>query len=713
MAENLIETIVSPKQLTFKPGGSPASFEVTVINDSDRFASFQLEVIAAGADSNRNSDWYSISPEVSTKKPPGDSTQFHVAIKDTPVPGFVGQMNLEVRVFSMELGNEDRAILRLILEQGTGFPLKLDLPIEKFQAYPGNQIEIPVLVYNPGQLSTNAVLSCLELDSTWLLEGIERRLNLPLGGQATCTFLCQLPLGMEAFSKLYPFTIEARHQYGPPARIRGVLEILPTGAVKFRCTPKIHYLPPKSRGLPKRRSDPVTYLLEFENASNLYQQVSVQIQGKDQQKSTLEVIPEQGDLIPGQATQLQLVANSRRRRWGRTQKLQLVVAAVLSDRRLGEADPPTETVELRVRPLIPLWLQIGAGLLLLLLLLLPWWWSLLPRGHKGPVRSVSFNGLGDWVISGSDDQTIRQWRVKGNRIEPAGILGTTDRAVRVVRYQPVDNNVVAVGLENGDIQLWDLLSGKHRDLIAERDDRVFDLEFTKDSRYLFSGHGNDLVLQWDIEGDRNSNPTDSSQPRKQKLNFTVSDIALVGQGYKYIAIGGRYNRLVLLNLSGDKAGNKPPAVPYSRPGSQDDYISSLAVATNKPNLMAVADNQGYISLWDLSQCLINSDVPCQKLDEWRGGQDAQSVRSVALSTNGCYLTSVGDDKRLVLWPLTANGQRVPKFSDGEILNKFSKNLNSVDVKVVGKDILIATAGDDHQVRLRRERRLPNLGCDSP
>ena len=713
MAENLIETIVSPKQLTFKPGGAPASFEVTVINDSDRFASFQLEVIAAGADSNRHTDWYSISPEVSTKKPPGDSTQFHIAIKDTPVPGFVGQMDLQVRVFSMELGNEDRVRVRLTLEQGTGFPLKLDLPIEKFQAYPGNQIEIPVLVYNPGQLSTNAVITCLKLDSTWLLEGLDRRLNLPPGGQATATFLCQLPSGIEASSQLYPFTIEARHQYGSPAQIGGMLEILPTGEVKFRCTPTLHYLPPKSRGLPKRKSDPVTYLLEFENASNLYQQVSVRIEGKDQPKCTVEVIPEQADLIPGQASQLQLVVDSRRRRWGRTQKLQLVVAAVLSDQRLGEAAPPTENVELRVRPLIPFWLQIGAGLLLLLLLLLPWWWSLLPRGHKGPVRSVSFNGLGDWVISGSDDQTIRQWRVRGNRLEPAGILGTTNRAVRVVRYQPVDNNVVAVALENGDIQIWDLLSRKHRDLIAERDDRVFDLEFTKDSRYLFSGHGNDLVLQWDLEGDRDRNSTESTQPRKQKLDFTVSDIALVGQGYKYLAIAGRYNRLVLLNLSGDQGGTKLPAIPYPRPGSQDDYISSLALAANKPHLMAVADNQGYISVWDLGQCLINPGMPCQQLDEWRGGEDGQPVRSVALSTNGCYLTSVGDDQRLMLWPLTTDGRRASKISDGEILDRFSKKLNSVDVKVVGEDILIASGGDDHQVRLRRERRLPELGCDSP
>jgi hypothetical protein len=51
MANNLITTRISAQVLKFKPGGLPATFEVTVTNDSDQFASFQLEILAAGVDS--------------------------------------------------------------------------------------------------------------------------------------------------------------------------------------------------------------------------------------------------------------------------------------------------------------------------------------------------------------------------------------------------------------------------------------------------------------------------------------------------------------------------------------------------------------------------------------------------------------------------------------------------------------------------------------
>ena len=102
MKTNLITTDISTTELTFKPGESAVSFEINAINYSDRFASFQVEVLAAGTDENLAPNWYILSPEICTKKPPGDSTQFLVKIIDSPLPGFVGQMNLTVRVFSIE-----------------------------------------------------------------------------------------------------------------------------------------------------------------------------------------------------------------------------------------------------------------------------------------------------------------------------------------------------------------------------------------------------------------------------------------------------------------------------------------------------------------------------------------------------------------------------------------------------------------------------------
>lgn len=723
MTNNTIGTQLSTKELTFKPGGTPATFEVTVVNESDRFASFQLEVIAAGADVNRSADWYVISPEVSTKKPPGDFTQFQIAIVDTPVPGFVGQMNLTVRVFSVELRDEDREILRLILERGSDrTPLKLDLPIEEFAVYPGNQIEIPVRVYNPGQLPTHARLQCLGIDPTWLIDGKERRLALPPGGQAETSFSCQPPLGTGAVSRRYPITIEATHRHGATAQVTGILDILPAGDIFFRGTPERHYLPATWRGFFQQRAKPVTYTLEFDNRSNVHQQVSLKVEGENLERCTLEAVPEQTALNPGEMAQLQLQVNARRPWWGIARKLELIAAPILSDPRLGATEPASQPLELRVRPLIPLWLQLGGALALLLLLLLG---LNLRQRHGAPVQSVAFNGRADWAVSGANDQTVRQWRVDGSRLQGDGVVAEVDKAVRVVRFQPVDNDVVAVGLENGEILLVDLLSQARRELVYQQDDRVFGLEFTRDSRYLFSGHGNDLVLQWDLEqirrnrasaklsdrSQRSEQPLRTNQlnaersrsvepERSRRLNFTISDLALVGQAEQFLAIGGRFNRLVLWDWLNENSEGAVRSLPYPRSGNQGNYITSLAVAADAPNLLSVADDQGYITLWDLSQCL-KGQGDCQKLDEWQGGEEGQAVRSVALSANGCYLASVGDDRRVIVWSLTTDGRRAAEFLAGDAIARSGQKLNSVDIKLVGKDLFIVSGGDDHRVRLHR------------
>lgn len=712
MTENLISAKVSPQELKFKVGGSPVPFEVNVTNESDQFASFHLEVIAAGAKSNRNFRWYSLSPVVSSKQPPGDSTKFDVTIEDVPVAGAPGAIDLTVCIFSVELGGDEpirRLVLRLFVEGGARFSLlELNLPVKKFQVKPGEQCDVPVRVHNPNQQSVNVVLSFLKLEPSWLINGTEQRFQLEPDEQKQVTFSCQPPSAIaQSPSKIYPFTIEATHDRGAVVSEQGTLEVLPQGCVYFRCTPQRHTIPTRGRGLRSGEYDSVSYKLEFQNESNSSSSVSIKLDGKDLKKLNLK-LPSPINLTPGETSTASLVASQQQHRWGLTQKLRFQVIAE-SDGNIDLRND-THTLELRIRPIIPLWLLLVPLALVLLVL----WYLIFGRGHQGPVYSVRLSGLADRVISGSGDQTIRDWSVSGKSLKPLKELAQVGKAVRVVRYKPVNNDIVAAGLENGEIQLWDVL-GSHKKPIAsfvnQKDDRVLALEFTKNSRYLFSAHGSGWVLQWDIEGNRSGRSAARNKPVAQhRSNFAVYALAVVvGKNKEYLAIAGRYNKLELWNFA--SKSKKARALPYPRPGAQDDYIQSLTVAANKPNLMATADTRGHITLWDMDKCLLKEECV---LDEWDKGHEGKPVRSLSLSKDGCYLASAGDDGRVMLWPLTREGTRDLEWSDGKQIYRdwFRRKINDVALILRENDILLVSGSDDHRVRLHSENKSKTACADS-
>ena len=720
MAKSLISASISTQVLRLKPGGNTASFEVSVTNESEQFATFQVELLAAGTDGNLGSRWYNLSPGISAKKPPGDSTKFYVTITDTPVPGFVGKMNITVRIFSLELREEERQLLRLAIEQGIGsIPMQLELPVREFKTHPTDLIEIPVRVYNPSQSPANVVLHFLGVERSWLIEGTDRKLLVPAGTKTEKIFLCQLPSAGLAPSETYPFTIECQQVNGPPSSIQGAVIVSPGGFMDFRCTPALHQIPesPNWRLLKNWKSNAATYKIQFDNASNLTQQVSVEVHAEEPRAFKLEVIPESSQVAQGETTELLLVANKKRRRWLGIlpQRFLFEVKAVVSDDRLDVRND-TQILKLRVLPVVPIWMQLVGGFLLLFLL---WWLSWLnPKnpfwGHKEAVTSVQFNGVGEQVVSGSNDQTTIRWGSAGffNPLinQQLGVIGRNEKGVRTVRYKPVDNDLMAAGLENGEIKLWDVLGNGRTPISSfsyQKDDRVLALEFSKDSRYLFSGHGSGLVLVWDVE--RTNISTPNNQPlRGKKFDFAVNSLALVGKAGKNLMIGGRYNQLVVWNLEKDKWGR----VSYPRKGGQEDYIVSLDSAEYNPNLLVTADNQGYITLWNMQQCLADKGL-CEVLDEWSDGHGGKPVRSVALSANGCYLASGGDDGKVMLWPLTAEGKRDPQFSKGKKIDQSfteSDKINSVDIKQTGKYILVASGSDDTEVKLDRVKRQRNAQC---
>lgn len=749
---------LSQEQLTFDPDSGSVRFTVTVHNKGDRFASFQLSLLAAGSDPERGAEWYRLVPSVSSKIPVGDRTQFFVEIFNIPpVKGsltgnFAGTINITARVFSPELQEEDRRDLRLTIEGSSLLPPELSLQDQRLAYGPEERFEVTATLSNPNRKSLITQVQLRGLNPSWLPHGSQKSLTLEPGEAKDISFICDIPEPTRAAAGTYSVEVRASHSQTPTVSAELMLTLLAKGHVSFSATPTEQAIPnPSSRWLnPPRATATYGLILDNQSNSSLMGEVVVlpkqnpkrwfQRNPKETQKEiepdgqlseqpspeplavpnrdevpedeALDIVPTQAQLPIGKQTDIPLTITRKLPwlGWPRLERLEARAALLDSDLDLRNE---TQMLELQLLPIVSIRLQLLlAGLSLLLLATL--FGLLARRSHTQPVNAVQFNGQGTEVISASDDQTLRHWKVKGKKLSPQGILTNFKKSVRGIRYRPVDNNQVVAALENGNIQKLDLLTGRFLPLLQPDDgDRVFDTIFTRDARSLYSGHGSGTVWQWPLDAQTsrlsNSSPTTDQQPSIfTKVDFAISALALAGSSETYLAVAGRYNQLQLFPLYDSASDSNTPLqhinLAYPNGGSEA-YITDIVTAEQNASLMATADNQGQVALWDVDQCLTQLGN-CEPLDSWSAhGQEA--VNAVALSDNGCYLASAGDDGHMRIWPLTERGHRHPQFKDGKSLSQSRRRLNSVDVIQQLNHISVVSGGDDHQVRLKTIRTQAN------
>lgn len=764
---NLVKAIVSKKQLTLSPDIAVDSgdertnhdneFDVTVINESKEFASFQLELSAVGTDSDSNVKWYTLEPEVCVKKPPGASTKFHVAITKPPIQVYDTTIELTLKVFSIEFSHIYTSQKLSLVIQKARKPLRLYLPIKDLKIYPGDQIEIPVILYNLSQKATTVRLTISGLNFDWLDSDKEQKFQIDAGDSYKTSFWCQPPKSPQTLCQKYDFRIEAKSETASnPAREQGTLEVLPQGSVEVTCTPKIQQIPKFKNAPAGKHSKFATYELQIENRSNLPQNVSIQI--SDQQKKLCNLqIPEELSMAQGDTKHTYLFAKKRRPWLGLKRRFLFEIFPILTNPDPAarhtqiSPNPSSQILELHLLPIIPFWLQLLSGLLILLIL-----WLIKynnpPIYHTRPVNSVRLIGIAGTVISGANDQTIRRWQVDtslfqdSSKLKYQGIINKrkeTNKGVRVIQQRPKPDNIVAAGLETGEIQLWDALSGKLEQTISKnkhKTDRVLDLDFTANSYYLFSAHGSGYIRRWNVE-----NKTVSSQAYlklaiyslaiSESKDFPNNLVAVAGQKNKFYFWDWQYSNIYEMRYEWkdrEKTLGYKPVM-----GGSGQYIESLSTAGYK-NLLASADNEGYITLWNMNrirQCIRNKQIELKEnpdrnlkkdglgnkfiplecngaiFDQWRNVRDGRPfpVRSAVLSQNGCYLASAGDDGRVMLWPLE-NNQRSPQYKNGKSIAEYSDiRLNSIDIKAIDNYLLIATGDDINRVRLYRGEN-KNANC---
>jgi WD40 repeat protein len=710
----LISTQVSTHKLKLIPDDSPSlraenpseerSLTIDVTNLSDRFASFQVELTAEGIDASSVGKWYQVEPEICAKKPPGDCTQFKVTVTRAPIPAYETEVKLTAKILSVESDQLSTTETLFLKIEKPEKPLKIHLPFKELRVYPGDRLEIPAIIYNLSPKFTEITLKLSGLDSV-RSDSSEKVVRLEGGSSTEVSFACTPPKIPALTSKIYDFSIEIADRLDNQLGESGRLEVMPFGIVEIKCPQPIQTIPRRFR-LFGRQSRTAKFPLNLHNKTNQIQQVTL---NSNEPKPISTKLQLQDEIILQPNVEKNAVLNVDRSRpwlgWKRKNFLEVELEVVNPESRKSSdgilVHPSTQVLELHSHPRIPFLLQVGvvalAGLWSVASLIA----SVPPAKHNAPVTSVRIS-KNDQVISASNDKTVRRWKLlstnllqrlkstKSLALELDGeIAGDTisGKGIRVIRLSPSDNNITAVGKDNGEIELWQISPPKLKQRLFQSTDRVFDLTFVKDNE-IFSVHGSGSI-RWFKVGENRSVET--------RVSSAITAIAIKED---LILVGGQYNRFWSL-----KQEQKPQPIQYSwilnkvKPPpsvfTKNSYITSIAISGKNA---VTSDNAGYITVWNLND--LKNHNP-KILSQWQaGGQNHQSIRAIAVSENGCYVASAGNDGRLLLHWLNAKGE----IRQTEEIEKFAAGIRAVDLKQNDDRVLIASDVAPHnEVKLYRKQ----------
>ena len=253
---------------------------------------------------------------------------------------------------------------------------------------------------------------------------------------------------------------------------------------------------------------------------------------------------------------------------------------------------------------------------------------LILEGHTDPVLSVSFSPVLDkksiyknLICSGSIDNTVRLWNVEtGKRIHI--LKGHTD-LVKSVKFSP-NGELICSGSGDNTVRLWDVKTGKIFRTLQGHRNEVNSVTFSFNGQLIFSGSGDKTIREWGV--------FDSGSPSQEMFSYNapVTSMAHSFDGSNALICSASEDSTVRLRIGDDKTI-------YTLEG-HESYINSVSFSPDGQYICSGSDDST-VRVWN-----VGTKGSIHTLE----GHNNE-VNSVSYSPDGNYICSGSTDKTLRLW----------------------------------------------------------------
>ena len=294
------------------------------------------------------------------------------------------------------------------------------------------------------------------------------------------------------------------------------------------------------------------------------------------------------------------------------------------------------------------------------------------EGHSKPVRSITANRDGQFLVSGSADRTIKLWKPRTGEL--IRTLSEHSDVVNSVAISP-DGQILVSGSEDKTIKLWNLHT---ENLIRTLPDpqpqfgsRVYGVAVSHDGKTIASGSSDNKVKVWNLN---------SGQPFTTFSKHTQNVFAVAfSPDAQFLASSSSDKTIIIWNLSSGEYFQTPP---------DSFFIRSIAISADGQILVSGSDN-GKIKVWKLK----DGELQLQRTltEHLNNGHAHHTSPAVAISPDGQVLASGGKDQKIHLWnPHT-----------GELLDTLSGHSGTIlSVAFVGTNgCTLASGSADNTIKI--------------